>query len=82
MKQERDIVIEARDVCKYFPVRGAIGNTVGHVKAVDGVSLDLYRGETYGVVGETGCGKSTLGRALMRLFPITSGTVKITLSLH
>ena len=77
MKQERDIVIEARDVCKYFPVRGAIGNTVGHVKAVDGVSLDLYRGETYGVVGETGCGKSTLGRSLMRLFPITSGTVKI-----
>ena len=68
-------VIEARHVCKYFPVRGFIGNTTGNVKALDDVSLDLYRGETYGVVGETGCGKSTLGRALMRLYPLTSGTV-------
>jgi len=71
----RDIIVEAKDLCKYFPVRGFIGNTVGQVKAVDGVNLNLYRGETYGIVGETGCGKSTLGRALMRLFPITSGQV-------
>ena len=72
-----NVIIEARNVCKYFPVRGLIGNTKQSVKALDDVSLDLYEGETYGVVGETGCGKSTLGRSIMNLFPITSGTVKL-----
>lgn len=74
---QREAVIEARNVCKYFPIRGFIGNAKGSVKALDGVSLDLYRGETYGVVGETGCGKSTLGRSVMHLFPITSGTIRL-----
>ncbi|MBA3523670.1 MAG: ATP-binding cassette domain-containing protein [Geodermatophilaceae bacterium] len=63
---------------KYFPIksRGLIRRTVGQVQAVDGVSLDLYPGEILGLVGESGCGKSTTGRAIMHLQPATSGSVK------
>ena len=54
-----------------------MGRVVNHVKAVDGVSLELYRGETYGLVGETGCGKSTLGRTLIHLTPATEGSIRV-----
>lgn len=54
-----------------------MGRVVNHVKAVDGVSLELYRGETYGLVGETGCGKSTLGRTLIALTPATEGSIRV-----
>lgn len=58
----------------HFPVRrGLLMRTVGHVKAVDGITLDVYRGQTLGLVGESGCGKTTTGRALLRLVPSTGG---------
>jgi oligopeptide/dipeptide ABC transporter ATP-binding protein len=71
-------VLEVRDLRKYFPIRsrGLIRRTIGAVKAVDGVSFSLQRGEVLGLVGESGCGKSTTGRAILHLQPATSGSVK------
>jgi oligopeptide/dipeptide ABC transporter ATP-binding protein len=71
-------LLRLHDVVKHFPVRS--GARLGRqsrevVRAVDHVSLDLYRGETLGLVGETGCGKSTLGRVALRLLDLTSGSV-------
>jgi oligopeptide/dipeptide ABC transporter ATP-binding protein len=71
-------LLRLTDVVKHFPVRS--GSRLGRqgrevVRAVDHVSLDLYRGETLGLVGETGCGKSTLGRVALRLLELTSGSV-------
>ena len=70
-------LLQVRDLKVHFKVRGGFFSTknVATVKAVDGVSLDLYPGEILGLVGESGCGKSSLGRALMRLIPATSGEV-------
>ena len=62
----------------HFPVYGGLlRRKIGDVKAVDGVSFDIFEGETLGLVGESGCGKSTVGRALLRLYELTDGTVKI-----
>ncbi|MCP2168788.1 ABC transporter ATP-binding protein [Goodfellowiella coeruleoviolacea] len=71
-------ILEVRDLVKHFPVTVGVlvKRTIGHVKAVDGVSFDLHQGETLGVVGESGCGKSTLAQVLMRLEPPTSGTAR------
>ena len=70
-----ETILKAEHVKMYFPVRGTLGQVVNHVKAVDDVSLELKRGETYGLVGETGCGKSTLGRTLIRLLTATEGNI-------
>ncbi len=69
-------LLEVRDLCTYFPVkRGLLQRIVGHVRAVDGVSLSLQKGQTLGLVGESGCGKSTVGRSILRLVTPTSGSV-------
>lgn len=73
----KNVVLSSKKVCQYFPIRSSFGQIVNYVKAVDGVSLKLYEGETYGLVGETGCGKSTLGRTLVRLLEPTDGKVKL-----
>jgi peptide/nickel transport system ATP-binding protein len=63
----------------YFPIRrGVFRRTVGHVKAVDGISFDVYRGQTLGLVGESGCGKTTTGRAILRLIEPAEGTIRFT----
>ncbi|HVC41341.1 MAG TPA: oligopeptide/dipeptide ABC transporter ATP-binding protein [Candidatus Saccharimonadales bacterium] len=73
--EDGDVLLRAEGIVKHFPIKEGIffKHQVGSVKAVDGVSLQVRRGETLGLVGETGCGKSTLARCIMRLFPLTSG---------
>ncbi len=74
---DRPILVQVRDLKKYFPIRrGVLRRTVGHIKAVDGVSFDIYKGETLGLVGESGCGKSTAGRTILQLEEPTAGTVQ------
>ena len=69
-------MLRLEDVYVWFPIKGGLfGRTVGYVKAVDGVSLSVRRGETFGVVGESGCGKTTLGRTAMRLIEPTKGKI-------
>ncbi|MEM7342781.1 MAG: oligopeptide/dipeptide ABC transporter ATP-binding protein [Chloroflexota bacterium] len=76
--QQRDILLEVKGLKKYFPVQqGWLRRVVGHVKAVDDVSFDVERGETLGVVGESGCGKTTLGRCIVRLYDITDGEINL-----
>jgi oligopeptide/dipeptide ABC transporter ATP-binding protein len=73
----REHILEVRDLKKYFPIRtGVMKKTTGYVKAVDEISFFLKAGETLGLVGESGCGKSTVGRCLMKLYDITAGTIR------
>ncbi len=77
MESEPEVLLKVRDLVKYFPItRGSIiQREVGQVRAVDGVSFDIYRGETLGLVGETGSGKTTVGRTMIRLYEPTAGSV-------
>src|SRR5579859_5575903 len=71
-------LVDVKGLKVHFPIKGGIlGRTVANVKAVDGVDLFVRRGETLGLVGESGCGKSTTGRAILQLIKPTEGTVKL-----
>ncbi|MDQ3504927.1 MAG: dipeptide/oligopeptide/nickel ABC transporter ATP-binding protein, partial [Actinomycetota bacterium] len=72
-----EVLLDVEGLKVYFPIRSGIffDRTIGHVKAVDGVDLSIRRGETYGLVGESGCGKSTFGRGILRLNEPTEGKV-------
>src|SRR5699024_3350600 len=70
-------LLKVNNLKKHFPIHGGIlGKTVGHVKAVNDVSFEVNEGETLGIVGESGCGKSTTGRMLVRLLEATEGSVE------
>ena len=70
-------LLEVRDLKVHFPIRkGLLKKTVGYVKAVDGVSLTIQAGRTLALVGESGCGKTTVGKGLLQLVPVTGGTVR------
>lgn len=69
-------LLQVRDLKKYFPIKkGLLSRTVGHVKALDGISFDVKPGEVLGLVGESGCGKTTAGRCILQLLQPTSGSV-------
>ncbi len=74
--QRREKLVEVNDLKMWFPIRrGILQRKVGDVKAVDGISFFIYKGETLGLVGESGCGKSTTGRAILQLYRPTAGKV-------
>jgi oligopeptide/dipeptide ABC transporter ATP-binding protein len=76
---EATTILEVKDLKKHFPVRkGLLRRTVGRVHAVDGISFTIGEAETLGLVGESGCGKSTAGRAILRLIEPTGGAVRMT----
>src|SRR5689334_25027949 len=71
-------ILEVHDLKKYFPIKssGIIRRSIGSVQAVDGVSFQVQKGSALGLVGESGCGKSTTGRLITRLYDPTSGSMK------
>lgn len=76
MSADNDVILRVENLKKHFPImRGIFRRQVGAVKAVDGITFDVRRGETLGLVGESGCGKSTTGRVILQLYPVTSGSI-------
>jgi oligopeptide transport system ATP-binding protein len=76
MSTENNVLLRVDDLVMHFPIyRGVIRRQVGAVHAVDGVSFDIKQGETMGLVGESGCGKSTTGRTILQLYKPTGGHV-------
>lgn len=72
--EQREKLLEVRNLKKHFPVKSGFGKK-NYVKAVDGITVDIYKGETLGLVGESGCGKTTLGRTIIRLYEPTEGEI-------
>lgn len=76
MSEQNEVILRVEHLKKYFPIRrGVFRQVVGAVKAVDDISFNVYKGETLGLVGESGCGKTTTGRTIIRLYEPTSGHV-------
>lgn len=83
MSEASGNVLEVRNLCKYFPIKaGLFSRVVGYVHAVENVSFSLKRGTTMGLVGESGCGKTTIGKTLLDLTPKTSGEVIFNGNIH
>jgi oligopeptide transport system ATP-binding protein len=76
LKNEQDVLVKVEDLKKYFPITaGLFHKKIGNIKAIDGISFKIHKGETLGLVGESGCGKSTVGRTILRLYKLTEGRV-------
>ena len=76
VNNDKKVLISIRNLKKYFPItRGIFQRHVGDIKAVDDISFDILQGETLGLVGESGCGKSTTGRTILQLYRPTSGSI-------
>jgi len=78
MPQDKKVLLQVDNLKKYFPVRaGVFKKVVAHVQAVDDISFKVYEGETIGLVGESGCGKSTTGMTILRLLNPTAGRIVV-----
>jgi len=76
MKNNNNVILDVRNLKMYFPIRkGLLQRVVGYIKAVDGVNFSLKENEIMGLVGESGCGKTTTGRAILRLYDPTDGEI-------
>ena len=75
MEAKKDIILEVKDLCKYFPANKGLFQGKSYVKAVDRISFTINKGETLGLVGESGCGKTTAGRTILKLYEPTSGQI-------
>jgi len=76
VSSKRDILLQVDNLQKFFPItEGLFRTKTGDIKAVDGISFKIYKGETLGLVGESGCGKSTVGRSILRSYKVTSGKI-------
>lgn len=79
LDDNKDYILQVKDLKQYFPItKSVLGKATAYLKAVDGVTFNLERGKTIGIVGESGCGKTTLGRTILRLYDITEGSAIYT----